>query len=125
MKTFKILNLEVVQPKSNGTWGICFSYEENHKFKGTSVKTEEPYTLNNFLELLEDTIEEVRKNTLKKTPKEIYQAAYEARYTTLVQTNTTDKASRLANIFAVKSTWFLFNNQDNPNAFSEAKRRFL
>lgn len=60
-----------------------------------------------------------------KTCKEIYQAAYEARYTSLVQTNTPDKASRLANIFAVKSTWFLFNNQDNPTAFSEAKRMFL
>lgn len=59
-----------------------------------------------------------------KTCKEIYQAAYEARYTSLVQTHTPDKASRLANIFAVKATWFLFNNQNNPTAFSEAKRKF-
>lgn len=59
-----------------------------------------------------------------KTCKEIYTATFSARYAILCQKYSTDKASRIANIFAVKATWFLFNNQDNPEAYTIARRKF-
>lgn len=59
-----------------------------------------------------------------KTCKEIYTATFSARYITLCKKYSTDKASRIANIFAVKATWFLFNNQNNPEAYAIARRKF-
>ncbi len=47
-----------------------------------------------------------------KTPKEIYENIYKAKKTEcIIYGMTEDKASRAANIKAVKTTWELYNDQ--------------
>ena len=44
------------------------------------------------------------------TPKQVYKLLYDVVYLNKLQLNGPDKASRIANIYAVKATWIVYNS---------------
>ena len=59
------------------------------------------------------------------TPQQVYKLLYHVAYMDNLQLNGPDKASRIANIYAVKATWIVYNSSKDIIKFTAQLLSYL